>query len=119
MEGSGAQLRTRTHHTLYKITGDRDYLEFGEHIVQLWDKPNKLTPNGIRLIDGVLSGTPLWDLGGAPKGYEMMSCFEGFCEMYRVTGEKKYLDACESLVEQIIRDELMIVGSAHCLRNMV
>ena len=97
---------------LYKITGDRDYLEFGEHIVQLWDKPNKLTPNGIRLIQGVSSDTPLWELGGAPKGYEMMSCFEGLCELYRVTGERKYFDACEALVDRIIRDELMIVGSA-------
>jgi len=97
---------------LYEITGDPDYLEFGKHIVQLWDKPNKLTPNGIRLMDGVMSGTPLWELGGAPKGYEMMSCFEGLCEMYRVTGERDYLEVCESLVEQIIRDELMIVGSA-------
>jgi len=96
---------------LYKITGDRDYLEFGEHIVRLWDKPNKLTPGGIRLVEEVLDGTPLWELGGAPKGYEMMSCFEGLCEMYRVTGDRRYMDACEALVEQIVRDELMIVGS--------
>ena len=97
---------------LYQKTGDRRYLDFAEHIVKSWDTPNVLTPVGIRLIQEAISGTPLWEMSGAPKAYEMMSCFEGLCELYRITGNRLYLDACRSLINSIIRDEIMIVGSA-------
>ena len=46
----------------------------------------------------------------APKAYEMMSCFEGLCELYRVTGKREYLDASEKLADGIIREEETLVG---------
>ena len=96
---------------LYQITGKKKYLDFSQYIIQLWDIPNKLTPTGIRLVDNALNETPLWEMGGAPKAYEMMSCFEGLCEMYRMTGNYNYFEASHSLISSIIRDEIMIVGS--------
>ena len=96
---------------LYQKTGEQRYLDFARHIIHSWDSPNKLSPTGIRLIHESLSGTPLWEMSGAPKAYEMMSCFEGLCEMYRITGDRLYLDACRTLVDAIIRDEIMIAGS--------
>ena len=97
---------------LYQRTGDKKYLEFGEYIIKSWDTPNKLSPTGIRLIQEALNGTPLWKMSGAPKAYEMMSCYEGLCEMYRATGNKIYYEASKKLIDTIIRDEIMIVGSA-------
>lgn len=97
---------------LYQKTGNPRYLEFAEHIIKSWNTPNKLTPTGIRLVQEALSGTPLWKMSGAPKAYEMMSCFEGLCEMYRITGNPLYFEACHKLINTIIRDEIMIVGSA-------
>ena len=44
--------------------------------------------------------------------HEMMSCFEGLLWYYRVTGEKKYLDA-----ENFARNEksdITVLGSAGC-----
>jgi DUF1680 family protein len=96
---------------LYQRTGKKKYLDFAQHIIQLWDNPNKLTPTGIRLVREALNQTPLWEMSGAPKAYEMMSCFEGLCEMYRITGNKDYFDASHLLIESIIRDEIMLVGS--------
>lgn len=96
---------------LYQKTGEQRYLDFANHIIQSWDSPNRLSPTGIQLIQESLSDTPLWEMAGAPKAYEMMSCFEGLCEMYRVTGNKLYFDACQSLIQSIIDDEIMIVGS--------
>ena len=96
---------------LYQKTGDQRYLDFAEHIVKSWDSPNVLTPIGIRLIQEALSNTPLWEMSGAPKAYEMMSCFEGLCELYRITGNRLYFDACRSLINSIIKDEIMIAGS--------
>jgi DUF1680 family protein len=96
---------------LYQKTGEKKYLDFAEHIIRLWDSPNELTPTGIRLVEQAISGTPLWEMSGAPKAYEMMSCFEGLCEMHRATGNELYFDACRSLINSVIRDEIMIVGS--------
>jgi DUF1680 family protein len=96
---------------LYRQTGEQQYLDFAKHIIRSWDTPNQLTPTGIRLIQEALSDVPLWEMSGVPKAYEMMSCFEGLCEMYRVTGEQIYFDACQRLINTIIRDEIMIVGS--------
>jgi DUF1680 family protein len=96
---------------LYQRTGEPRYLDFAEHIVRMWNYPNVLTPTGIRLIQDVLSEKPMWEVGGEPKAYEMMSNFEGLCEMYRTTGNKLYFQACKSLISGIIRDEIMITGS--------
>ena len=96
---------------LYQKTGEQRYLDFAQYVIRSWDSPNKLSPTGVRLIQEALSGTPLWEMSGVPKAYEMMTCFEGLCEMYRSTGESLYLDACRTLVNTIIRDEIMIVGS--------
>ena len=96
---------------LYQKTGDKRYLDFAEYIIKSWDTPNKLTPTGLRLVQEAVSGTPLWKMSGAPKAYEMMSCFEGLCEMYRITGDPLYFEACHQLINTIIRDEIMIVGS--------
>jgi len=96
---------------LYQRTGEQRYLDFAEYIISLWNTPNELTPTGIRLIQDAIEGKPMWEVGGVPKAYEMMSCFEGLCEMYRITGNKLYFDACQSVINSIIRDEIMIVGS--------
>ena len=97
---------------LYQRTGEKKYLEFAQYVIKSWDTPNTLSPTGLRLVQEALDGTPLWKMSGAPKAYEMMSCYEGLCEMYRATGEKVYLEASRKLIDSIIRDEIMIVGSA-------
>jgi hypothetical protein len=45
------------------------------------------------------------------KSYEQMSCYEGLCELYRITGKREYLEACRKVADSIIRDELFVVGS--------
>lgn len=96
---------------LYQRTGEKRFLDFAEHIVATWDTPNELSPKGLRLIQGVIEGEPMWKLGGAPKAYEMTSCFEGLCELYRATGNDYYLKACESLFNNVMREEITIIGS--------
>ena len=45
------------------------------------------------------------------KAYEMMSCYEGLLEMYKITGNKLLLTAVEKTVGSIIREEINIAGS--------
>lgn len=96
---------------LYQRTGQKRYLDFAENIVARWNLPNKFTPKGLRLIDDALAGVPPMKIG-APKAYEMMSCFEGLCELYRATGNRTYLDAVIQFAQSIRKNELMITGSA-------
>jgi uncharacterized protein len=95
---------------LYQRTGRKRYLELAEDIIANWSKPNKFFTEGQRLIEQALEGVPPEQIGSR-KAYEMMSCFEGLCEMYRITGEPRYLDSALAFARTIRRTELMIHGS--------
>ncbi len=96
---------------LYQRTGEQRFLDFALHIVSTWDTPNKLSPNGLRLIQGALEGREMWKMGDAPKAYEMTSCFEGLLELYRITGNELYLNASIAYADNIIKYEITPIGS--------
>ncbi|CAL1518822.1 beta-L-arabinofuranosidase domain-containing protein [Chitinophaga sp. MM2321] len=99
---------------LYSLTGDKKYLAFAEKIVAQWE-----TPGGPMLISkagvNVSERFPKpeswysWDQG--QKAYEMMSCYEGLIELYRVTGKKEHLKAAEDTWNNIRDTEINIAGS--------
>ncbi|MBI5835414.1 MAG: glycoside hydrolase family 127 protein, partial [Armatimonadetes bacterium] len=94
---------------LYERTGEARYLDFARHIVAGWSKPSRLAPGGMKLIEDALAGKPPSGLV-APKAYEMMSCFEGLCELYRVTREPDHLRAATRLAEGVLAREVTLVG---------
>ena len=63
----------------------------------------------MRLVEDALAGKNP-DQMCSPKSYEMMSCFEGLCELYRATGKREYLDASVKLADGIFREEATLVG---------
>ena len=95
---------------VYLRTGDKKYLDFAKYMVSLWSEPNAYTDKGMRLIEDALAGVPPIKIS-SPKAYEIMSCYEGLCELYRATGDARYLDAVVSFAESLIAREIMIVGS--------
>jgi len=95
---------------VYERSGEKKYLDFVKYLVKLWSEPNDYNPKGLHLIEDALAGVdPI--LIAAPKGYEMMSCYEGLCELYRVTGEQRLLDAVVKFGKSLLKKEIMIVGS--------
>ena len=94
---------------VYERTREKKYLDFAEHIVACWSAPSKRLPSGMRLVEDSLAGKNP-DQMCAPKAYEMMSCFEGLCELYRATGKRDYLEAAIKLAEGINREEATLVG---------
>ena len=64
----------------------------------------------MHLIEDALANKPVAQYNAA-KAYEMTSCFEGLCELYRSTGNPTYLQAVCAYGENIARTELFIVGS--------
>ena len=93
---------------LYRHTDDQKYLDFCvEHIANRWEREDNTCPN---LITNGMSGKRLtdWypDSDKWAKAYEMMSCYEGICELYRYTGNEKYLRSAEGVYEILKKYEL-------------
>jgi DUF1680 family protein len=95
---------------LYQRTGEERYLEFAKALIANWSKPGLYSPNGLRFLEQALSGTPPSKIEPR-KGYEMLSCFAGVCEMYRITGERGYLEAALAFGQSIRKHEVMVHGS--------
>lgn len=105
---------------LYKYTGDKKYLDYSEWIVSCWAKDNP-KPD---LVSKALAGTYVVDMfakpkkgakeymdGGLSKSYEMMSCYEGLLELYRITGNEKYKRAAVNAAKAIAEREITVLGS--------
>ncbi|MEO5581208.1 MAG: beta-L-arabinofuranosidase domain-containing protein [Saprospiraceae bacterium] len=100
---------------LYSRTGETRYLDFAKEMVRQWE-----TEDGPQLISKAGVDVALrfpkpeknwygWEQG--QKAYEMMSCYEGLLELYRLTGEEKYKQAVEEVWENILQKEINIAGS--------
>ncbi len=92
---------------LYWETGDPAFLDFGRWLVeQDWEGEG-----GPRVLTALLEGKGVADVGNA-KGIEMLLDFAGLMELYRATGEEKYLRAILAAWEDIVKHHLYITGSA-------
>jgi DUF1680 family protein len=94
---------------LFRITGDRKYLDFAEYLVRSWEQPN-----GPRLVSSLLSIGRV-DRTANGKAYEMMSDLVGLLELHRLTGNPQYRKVAEIAWNDIARRRLYITGttSAH------
>lgn len=103
---------------LYNRTSDSRYLNFAKYIVAQWEKPD-----AANLISKAIAGEPVarrfwpfpkasqWALGGH-KSYEMMSCYVGLLELYKITKNPTYLSAVVATANDIMTNEINIVGGA-------
>lgn len=92
---------------LYRETGERRYLDFGKWLVEEdWEGPG-----GAQILSTLLSGKGVADCGNS-KGIEMLLDFAGLMELYRSTGEDRYLKTIERAWEDIVAHHLYITGSA-------
>ena len=102
---------------LYAYTGTKKYLDFAKEIVREWE-----TPQGPKLISKSMVNvaerfpkpkeSEWYGYNQGQKAYEMMSCYEGLLELYRLTGIEAYKKAVENTWQNISDTEINIVGSA-------
>lgn len=106
---------------LYQYTGEQRYLEFANYIIANQYKSKYAHDVFRKMRDGWVitdvfpkAGDPkYWYYGdGGSKAYEIMSCFEGLLEMYRITGNKDYLKSVENLAKSVRDTEVIITGSS-------
>lgn len=95
---------------LYERTGKKRFLDFALDMIDLWEKPSAYNSKGLRLLSDTLLGKVPVEIA-SPKGYETMSCMEGLCEMYRITGDEQYLRVVKTYMEAVLEHEVMLVGS--------
>lgn len=102
---------------LYRLTGEGRYFDFCTDMAKEWERRDGECPN---LITNALSGispADWYDLeerdgeGWYAKAYEMMSCFEGLIELYRISGISGYLEAAEAFWTSVLKAEENILGS--------
>jgi len=90
---------------LYRATGAEKYLDFARHIAEQWEGEK-----GPKLISALTDKKPVNQTADA-KAYEMMSCLVGLCELYRTTGETRYLAPAINAWNDIVSNQLLITGS--------
>ncbi len=101
---------------LYRHTGDKRYLDFAKYIAAQWetsDGPKLISKgiDGIAVADRFPKPANWWSWDNGQKAYEMMSCYEGLLELFRITGDASYLKSAEMAVQNIIDTEINVAGS--------
>lgn len=97
---------------LYSLTDDKKYLNFAKYIVdeggieienifELSFK-NELYPYQYPMV----------------KAYEMISCFEGLLEYYRISGDEKHKISVINFADKILESDFTVIGSCGCTHEL-
>lgn len=93
---------------LYSITQKERYLEFAKYLVE---------SGGIdldNLFELAYENNLMPYQYPVTKAYEMISCFEGVLEYYRVTKEEKYKKIVVNFANRILESDFTVIGSCGC-----
>jgi DUF1680 family protein len=99
---------------LYKATNNKKYLDFAEKIVTQWERPDGpqlISKASVDVAKRFPKPTNWYSFEQGQKAYEMMSCYEGLLELYRITGKPEYKMAVESTWQNIYATEINLAGS--------
>lgn len=97
---------------LYTLTQEPRYLRFADYIVS-----NGGIEDG-NIFELALEGKLYPYQYPVTKAYEMMSCFEGLIEYYRVTGIEKWRTAVENFVRLVMVSDITIIGGSGCTHEL-
>ena len=97
---------------LYRLTGEQRYFDFAQYIV---DSGATDVENIFKLA---LDNRMYPYQYPVTKAYEMMSCFEGLLELYRITGEEWYKIATVNFADKILESDFTVIGSCGCTHEL-
>ena len=97
---------------LYRLTGEKRYLDFSEYIISTGfitsaniielSFEDKVSPYEYPVV----------------KAYEMMSCYEGLLQYYCVTSNEKYKTAVLNFGRRVAEEEQSIIGCGGCTHEL-
>lgn len=93
---------------LYNLTKKQRYLDFAAHVIEEGGVQNG------NIFELAYEGKLYPYQYPVAKAYEMMCCFEGLLEYYRITKIEKWRKAVENFVELVIASDITITGGAGC-----
>jgi len=99
---------------LYKAANNQKYLDFAKEIVRQWETtegPQLISKANVNVGARFPKPKNWYSPEQGQKAYEMMSCYEGLTELYRLTGNETYKKAVMDAWENIRDTEINIVGS--------
>ena len=99
---------------LYNRTHNKKYLDFALEIVRQWETsagPQLISKANVNVSERFPRPKNWYSPEQGQKAYEMMSCYEGLLELYRITGNPAYKKAVEDVWENIRNTEINIAGS--------
>jgi DUF1680 family protein len=99
---------------LYKATKDKKYLDFAEEIVRQWETPqgpHLISNAGVDVAKRFPKPANWYSPEQGQKAYEMMSCYEGLLELFRLTSNPEYKTAVEKTWQNIYDTEINVAGS--------
>jgi DUF1680 family protein len=91
---------------LYRLTGDDRYLVFARYLVASYDEPG-----GPRIVNTLLEVKDVSRTANA-KAYEMLANLMGVCDLARVTGDRRLLQAVTNAWADIVHNRLYVTGTA-------
>jgi len=97
---------------LYDLTGEQRYLDFATYIVERGAAERQ---NLFEMAYADEKAPHEWEV---IKAYEIMSCFEGLIEYYRVTGIEKWRIAALNFGRRVYEQEVSIIGSCGCWHEL-
>jgi DUF1680 family protein len=92
--------------TLYRLTGEKRYLDFCWYIVHSWDHPN-----GPKVLASLRANGNVFKTANA-KAYEMMSDLVGVLDLYKVTGDASLLAPVVAAWHDVRDKRLYITGTS-------
>ena len=101
---------------MYQITKQERYLDFAKYIAEELNKPDgpQLITNAnvpVALRRPLKPGEAWYGKKNGQKAYEMMSCYVGLLELFRVTGDPALLKSAEITWQHIVDEEINVCGS--------
>lgn len=97
---------------LYGMTGNKEYLSFAAYIV------NGGGAKDFNIFEAAYEDRLFPYEYPVVKAYELMSCFEGLLEYYKITGTEKWLTAVVNFANRLIESEITVIGSAGCKHEL-